>query len=147
MAVTAAKSDIGVTPRERLERGLKYTAVGPVELGRGLAGIGVQSARSSSAWLARRYRRARVSDRLGRDLAAAQQALALELAAAQEVVSGLPQALQDARKARRRRKPLIVAAIAAVTLVGGAITVTIVRRSMRPEPSPLPPSVDVQPKP
>src|SRR5690606_41534228 len=93
MAVRAARSDIGVTPRERLERGLKYTAVGPVELGRGLAGIGVQSARSSSAWLARRYRRARGSDRPGRALAAPPQAPALALAAAPAGVSGPAPAL------------------------------------------------------
>ncbi|MGV0837107.1 cell wall synthesis protein CwsA [Mycolicibacterium thermoresistibile] len=143
----SSKTDTRLTPRERLTRGLRYTAVGPVEVTRGVVGLGVDSARSSSAWLAQRYRQGRLSDQLSRDLAAAQEALALELAAAQDVVAGLPQALQSARRARRRRKPLVLAAAAAVTLAGGAITFVVVRRSMQPEPSPLPPSVEVSPRP
>lgn len=94
-----------------------------------------------------RYRQGTLSDQLSRDLTAAQEALALELAAAQDVVAGLPRALQNARRARRSRKPLLLAAAAAVALVGGAITFSVVRRSMQPEPSPLPPSVEVTPKP
>jgi Cell wall synthesis protein CwsA len=38
-------------------------------------------------------------------------------------------------------------AVGAVVLAGGAVAFSIVRRSMQPEPSPLPPSVDVSPKP
>ncbi|WP_353612221.1 cell wall synthesis protein CwsA [Mycobacterium sp. M26] len=33
------------------------------------------------------------------------------------------------------------------TVVGGAVAFSIVRRSMQPEPSALPPSVEVAPKP
>ncbi|MBW8712363.1 MAG: cell wall synthesis protein CwsA, partial [Mycobacterium sp.] len=40
-----------------------------------------------------------------------------------------------------------LAAVSAVVLAGGAVAFTIVRRSMQPEPSALPPSVDVTPKP
>jgi hypothetical protein len=42
---------------------------------------------------------------------------------------------------------LVLAAVGAVVLAGGAVAFTIVRRSMQPEPSPLSPSVDVVPKP
>lgn len=49
-----------LTPRERLTRGLAYSAVGPVDVTRGLlelgVGLGLQSARSTAAGLRRRYR-------------------------------------------------------------------------------------------
>lgn len=86
-----------LTPRERLTRGLAYSAVGPVDVTRGLlelgVGLGLQSARSTAAGLRRRYR----EGRLAREVAAAQETLAQELTAAQDVVANLPQALQDAR--------------------------------------------------
>jgi hypothetical protein len=47
----------------------------------------------------------------------------------------------------RRRKPLLWIAVGAVVLAGGAAAFSIVRRSSRPEPSSLPPSVEVAPKP
>ncbi|GAS96568.1 cell wall synthesis protein CwsA [Mycolicibacterium canariasense] len=47
----------------------------------------------------------------------------------------------------RRRKPLLWIVIGAVVLVGGGAAFAIVRRSTRPEPSALPPSVEVAPKP
>ncbi|CDO07986.1 cell wall synthesis protein CwsA [Mycolicibacterium cosmeticum] len=47
----------------------------------------------------------------------------------------------------RRRKPLLWIAVGAVVLAGGAAAFSIVRRSTRPEPSSLPPSVEVAPKP
>lgn len=47
----------------------------------------------------------------------------------------------------RRRRPLLWIAIGAVVLAGGAVTFSIVRRPTRPDPSPLPPSVEVAPKP
>ena len=143
----SAKKDSRLTPRERLTRGLTYTAVGPVDVTRGLVGLGVHSAQSAASELRRRYR----EGRLARDFAAAQEALAQELAAAQEVVTGLPQALQQARRSQRRSKrPWVIAGAAVVVLAGGAAAFSIVRRSMRPEreePSPRPPSVDVQPRP
>jgi type VI protein secretion system component VasF len=76
-----------------------------------------------------------------------QESLAAELAAAQEAVSNLPAALQDARRPRRRRRPVIFVALGAVALAGGAVAFSIIRRSSQPDPSPRPPSVDVAPKP
>ncbi|HRD14736.1 MAG TPA: cell wall synthesis protein CwsA, partial [Mycobacterium sp.] len=88
------KTEPRLTSRERLTRGLRYTAVGPVDLTRGVVGIGVHSAESTAARLHRRYEKARVARRLS----AAQEALAREASAVQQVVSDLPQALQDARR-------------------------------------------------
>ncbi len=134
-----------LTPRQRLTRGLAYTAVGPVDITRGLVGLGAHSAQVGAANLLRRYR----EGRLARDLAGAQQTLTQELAAAGEVVSGLPAALQHARRSRRRSKrPWVLAGVVtAVVLAAGAVAFSVVRRSSRNEPSPRPPSVDVQPKP
>jgi hypothetical protein len=97
--------------------------------------------------LRRRYRQGR----LAREIGAAQETIAQELAAAQEVVANLPQALQDARQSQRRSKrPLLIAGAAVLVLASGAAAFSIVRRSLhreRQEPSPRPPSVDVQPRP
>ncbi|BBX64197.1 cell wall synthesis protein CwsA [Mycobacterium saskatchewanense] len=143
----SAKTESRLTPRQRLVRGLAYSAVGPVDVTRGMVGLGVQSAQSTASELRRRYQ----EGRLAREIAAAQEALAQELSAAQEVVAGLPQALQDARRSRRRSKrPWMIAGAAVVVLGGGAVAFSIVRRSMRPEreeQSPRPPSVEVQPRP
>jgi Cell wall synthesis protein CwsA len=143
----SAKAGTRLTPRERLARGLTYSAVGPVDVTRGVVGLGVHSAQSSASGLRRRYR----EGRLAREIAAAQETLAQELAAAQEVVTNLPQALQDARRSQRHSKrPWVIAGVAVAVLAGGAAAFSIVRRSMRAEsdePSPRPPSVDVQPRP
>jgi hypothetical protein len=134
-----------LTPRARLSRGLTYSAVGPVDITRGVVGLGAQSAHSAATEIRRRYR----EGQLARELAAAQETIGQELAAAQEVVANQPQLLQDARrKQRRSKKPwLIAGAAGVVVLAGGGIAFSIVRRSTRPEPSSLPPSVDVQPRP
>ena len=136
-----------LTPRQRLARGLTYSTVGPVDVTRGVVGLGAQSAQSAAAQLRRRYE----EGRLAREISTAQETLAQELAAAQEVVAGLPQAFQDARRSRRRRpRPWVIAGAAVVVLGGGAVAFSIVRRSMRPdreEQSPRPPSVEVQPRP
>lgn len=143
----SAKTESRLTPRERLARGLTYSARGPVDVTRGVVGLSVQSAQSTAAQLRRRYR----EGRLAADIAAAQEALAQELAAAQEVVTNLPQALQDARRAQRRgKRPLIIAGVAVAVLAGGAVAFSIVRRSVRAkpqEPQSRPPSVEVQPRP
>lgn len=129
----SSKTDSRLTPRERLTRGLTYSAVGPVDVTRGALGLGVNSVHSAASGLRQRYKRGK---------------LAQEISAAQEVLAGLPQAIQDVREPRRhRRGPLVVAAAAAAVLAGGAVAFSIVRRSMQPEPSPRPPSVDVAPKP
>jgi len=147
----SSKTDARLTSGQRLTRGLKYTAVGPVDVVLGALGLGALSAQSSASWVGDRYRRGRLASLLGEDLAVAQETIAQELAAAQEVVSNLPQALQEARKSKRRRRPLVLAAVAAVVLAGGAVAFSIIRRSSQPEPSVAsrsrPPSVDVSPKP
>jgi hypothetical protein len=129
-----------LTPRERLSRGLASTAVGPVDVTRGLVGLGVHSAQAGASSLRRRYH----EGRLAHDLHSAQEALVQELAAAQEVVTGLPEALQQPQ--RRRPRPWVLAGAAAVVIAAGAAAFSIVRRSTRPEPSTLPPSVEVEPR-
>jgi Cell wall synthesis protein CwsA len=139
-----AKAETRLTPRERLTRGLTYSTVGPVDVTRGVVGLGAQSAHSTASELRRRYR----SGRLAREVAAAQETIAQELAAAQEVVANLPQALQEARRSHRHSKrPWLIAGAGIAALAAGGVAFSIVRRSMRPEPSQLPPSVDVQPRP
>lgn len=132
-----------LTPRQRLARGLKYTAVGPVDVAWGVLGMGVDSAQTSAGELRRRYR----GGRLRREVAAAQQTLVQELMAAQEAVSSLPQALTGTRARKQRHKRLLVIGVGAGVLVIGGVTFSIVRRSMQPEPSSLPLSVEVAPKP
>jgi hypothetical protein len=136
-------STVRLNPRQRFARGLKYSTVGPVDVTRGALGIGFGSVHSSAAWLADRYR----SGKLRGDLAAAQESIANELAAAQAVVSSLPLALQEARLTRRRPRPVLLIAAGAAVLAVGAVTFSIIRRSTQPEPSPRPPSVEVTPKP
>jgi hypothetical protein len=143
---TKTKAD-RLTPRERFARGLKYSAVGPIDVTRGALGLGLSSAQSSAAWLGDRYRRGRIANQLGKDLAVAQETIVNELAAAQEVVANLPQALKEARRAKRRPHPLLLVAGGAVVLGLGAVAFSIVRRSTQPDPSPRPPSVEVSPKP
>jgi hypothetical protein len=125
-----------LTPRQRFARGLKYSTVGPVDVTRGALGIGLGSAHSSATWLGERYR----SGKLRKDLAAAQETIA-------KVVANLPQALQEARRSKRRPRPIFVIAAGAAVLAVGAVSFSIIRRSTQPDPSPLPPSVDVTPKP
>ena len=136
-----------LTPTQRIARGLKYSTVGPVDLTRGTIGVGVNSVRSSAAWVGKRYRSGRIKSQLSKDLAIAQGAIASELAAAQEVVANIPLALQQARKGRRRPRPLVLIGVGAAVLAVGAVSFSIIRRSTQPEPSPLPPSVDVPPRP
>ncbi len=139
----SAKNDTRLTPRQRLSRGLAATATGPVDVTRGVVGLGVHSAQAGASSLRRRYR----EGQLARDLRRAQEALILELAAAQEVVTGLPDALQQARRSQRRRpRPWVLAGAAAVVLAGGAVAFSVVRRSSQKEPSQLPPSVEVEPR-
>jgi hypothetical protein len=139
-----AKNHIRLTPRERLSRGLANTAAGPVDVTRGLVGLSVHSAHAGASSLRRRYQ----EGRLARDIQSAQEALVHELAAAQEVVTGLPEALAQARRSQRRTpRPWVLAGAAAVVLAAGGAAFSIIRRSSQPEPSPLPPSVDVDHRP
>ena len=135
-----AQAESPLTSRERLARGLTYSAVGPLDVTRGVVGLGVHSAQTTASELHRWYRQGQ----LARDIAAAQETIAQELAAAQDVVTNLPRAR---RPRRRSKRPLVIAAVGVAVLAGGAAAFSIVRRSSRPEPSPRPPSVDVQPRP
>jgi cell wall synthesis protein CwsA len=128
----SSKTDVRLTPRQRLGRGLKYTAVGPVDVTRGTVGLSFQGVHSAASGLRHRFEESR---------------LAKEIGDAQEVLASLPLAIAEARKPKRRRRPLVLAAVGALVLAGGAVAFSIVRRSMQPEPSPLPPSVDVAPRP
>ncbi|HKP43219.1 cell wall synthesis protein CwsA [Mycobacterium sp.] len=147
----SSKTDDRLTSGQRLTRGLKYSAVGPVDVTLGTLGLGLHGAQSSASWIGDRYRKGRLRAQLREDVAAVQESLAQELAAAQEVVANFPSALADARRSRRRRRPLIFAALGAVVVAGGAVAFSIIRRSSQPEPSAAsqsrPPSVDVAPKP
>jgi Cell wall synthesis protein CwsA len=139
----SSNTDVRLTPSQRLSRGLKYSAVGPVDVTRGTVGLSWQGASSAAG----RVRRSFDKSRLAQELGDAQETIAQELVAAQEVLANLPQVIADARKPKRRRRPLVLAALGAVVLAGGAVAFSIIRRSSQPEPSPRPPSVDVSPKP
>ncbi len=133
-----------MTPRQRLTRGLQYTAVGPVDITRGTVGLSVHGAHSAGSRLRERYRKSRVA----KEISEAHETLAAELAAVQEVVATLPETLQDAHKPRnQRRRIALITAVGVATIAGGAVAFSIIRRSMQPEPSPRPPSVEVAPKP
>ncbi len=139
----SSKTDVRLTPNQRLGRGLKYSAVGPVDVTRGPIGLSLQGAQSAAG----RVRRRLDKDRLAKGLGDAQETIAQELAAAQEVIANLPQAIADARKTKRRPRPLVLAAAGVAVGAVGAGAFSIIRRSMQPDPSPRPPSVEVTPKP
>jgi len=138
---------IRLTPGARIARGLKYSTVGPVDITRGAAGVAFNSTRSSVSWATNRYRRGRLKGQLAKDLAAAQNAIAAELAVAQDVVTGLPDSIRAARRARRRPRPIVLLGAGVAVLAVGAVSFSIIRRSTQPDPSPLPPSVDGTPRP
>ncbi|MFV8048329.1 cell wall synthesis protein CwsA [Mycobacterium sp. 48b] len=130
-----ANVDTRLAPRQRLARGLKYSTVGPVDVTRGVVGLSADTVSAAAAGLRKRYE----SGKLRR-----------QLAAAAEAVAALPVVLQEAAadpQPKRRRRRLVIAGVAAAVLAGGAVAFSIVRRSTRPEPSPLPPSVEVSPRP
>jgi hypothetical protein len=112
-----------LTPGARLARGLKYTAAGPLHLLLGALGVALGSVRSVAGLAVRRCREA--------------QAAGQELPVSEVLAPAT---------GRRGRPLLIIGGIVALLALGG-VTFSIVRRSMQPEPSPLPPSVDVTPQP
>jgi Cell wall synthesis protein CwsA len=139
----SVETDVRLTPGQRLSRGLKYTAVGPVDVTRGTVGLSWQGAQSAASSVRQRLEKSR----LAKELEEAQATIAHEIAAAQEVLANLPQAIADARKSKRRPRPLVLAAAGVALIAVGGVAFSIVRRSMQPEPSPRPPSVEVTPKP
>ena len=139
----SSKTDARLSPGQRLSRGLHYTAVGPVDVTRGTVGLSWQGAHSAATSLRQRLEKSR----LAKEFEDAQDTIAHELAAAQEVLANLPQAIADARKTKRRPRPVVLAAAGVAMIAVGAVAFSIIRRSMEPEPSPRPPSVEVTPKP
>src|SRR5438067_9191725 len=93
------KTDVRLTPSQRLGRGLMYSAVGPVDVTRGTVGLSLQGAQSA----AHRIRRSLEKSRLAKELGDAQESIAQELAAAQGVIASLPAVIADARKPKRKR--------------------------------------------
>ncbi len=136
-----------LTPSQRLGRGLRYSTVGPVDVTRGAVGLGVDSARSSAAWAVDRYRNSTLARQFKAELASAQEAIAAEVSAAQDAVATLPEAFGKARGSRHRGRRLLWAGVGVAVVAGGAVAFSILRRSAQPDPSPLPPSVEVTPKP
>ena len=133
-------------PGQRLSQGLRYTAVGPVDVTRsGWANLGGRALRRSGAACgggppreeqARQGARGRTADHHPGDRRGA--------GSAREPASGdrgRPQA-QTAGK-----RPLVSAAAGIGVVAVGAVAFSIIRRSMQPDPSPRPPSVEVIPKP
>lgn len=138
-----SKTDTRLTPRQRFGRGLAYSAVGPVDVTRGAVGLSAQAVASTISALRQRYQ----SGQLRHELAAAQELLGRELAAAQGVVSSLPAVFAEARAPRRRLRPWLIAGAGVAVLAGGAVVFSVIRRTRQPEPSALPPSVQVEPRP
>lgn len=139
MSARATEAAARLAPRQRLTRGLKYTAVGPIDITRGVLGISADTAQATATELRRRYE----SGKLQR-----------QISAAAEAVAALPETIQEAVQEaisppkKRRRRPLLIAAVAVTVLAGGAAAFSIVRRRNRPEEPPtLPPSVPVAPRP
>lgn len=144
----SASSESRPTPGERLTRGLKYTAVGPVDITRGALGLTVNTSKATATQLRSRYRSSKLARQVRTELTAAQESIANEIAAAQDLVASLPQTITEARAPKRRfRRPLLLGAVGVATLAIGGVAFSIIRRSMQPEPSTLPPSVDVEPRP
>ena len=82
----SSKTGARLTPSQRLGRGLKYSAVGPVDVTRGTLGLSLQGAHSAAG----RIRRSLEKSRLAKEFGDAQETVAQELAAAQEVLANLP---------------------------------------------------------
>ena len=125
-----------LTSRERLNRGLHYTAVGPVDITRGVVGVSAHGVESAAGAIKRRAREAR----------AVRQDIAAEAEAIKQVVAELPQLLEETRKSPHRRRRRLFVFLGLTVVAGGAVAFTIARRSSTPEPSALPPSVDIAPK-
>lgn len=138
------KTDNRLTPRERLSRGLRYSAIGPVDVTRGAIGVGAQSARATATEVRRRFQEARE--------AAAEWDGLDEQGPVQQVVAAVPQVIREVRVSQRRHRRLwVFGALGVMSVVGGAIAFRTIRRSSQPgshgEQSPLAPTVEVSPKP
>src|SRR5512133_2437939 len=57
----SSKTDVRLTPGQRLSRGLRYTAVGPVDVTRGTVGLSWQGALSAAGSLRQRLENRRLA--------------------------------------------------------------------------------------
>ena len=73
----SSKTDTRLTPGQRLTRGLKYSAVGPVDVTRGTVGLSWHGAQSAADSVRRRFDKSRLAQELGD----AQGTIAQEIAA------------------------------------------------------------------
>ncbi|WP_018602967.1 cell wall synthesis protein CwsA [Mycobacterium sp. 155] len=133
-----ATTDDRLAPNQRLARGLKYSAMGSVDVSRGVVGLCLQAAVAAGTSARRRYQDGQLRHQLA--------------AVAERLEEALPDVLADAvpakSKSKCRRRPWLIAGVAAAVLAGGAVAFSVVRRTKRPEPpATLPPSVEVSPKP
>ena len=125
----------------------EVSAVGPVDVTRGTVGLSWQGAHSAVSGLRQRVEKSQLAKDIAREFEDAQVAIAGEIAEAREALANLPQTIAEARQPKRRPRPLVLA-VAGVAMIGvGGVVFSIVRRSMQPDPSPRPPSVEVTPKP
>ena len=61
----SSKTDVRLTPSQRLGRGLKYSAVGPVDVTRGTVGLTLQGAQSAAGRVRRRLDKSRLAKEFG----------------------------------------------------------------------------------
>ncbi|HEU0191506.1 MAG TPA: cell wall synthesis protein CwsA [Mycobacterium sp.] len=129
MPTETLDTETKLTPGRRLTRGLTHTATGPVDVTRGVVGLGVNSAVTGAAHLYKRYR----ESRLAREVAAAPDLLEQGLASAQEALVGIPEALQQVRESGRARgwRPGLMVGVGAAVLTAGAAAFVIIRQSSR----------------
>src|SRR3954465_15212091 len=93
----SSKTDVRLTPGQRLSRGLKYSAVGPVDVTRGTVGLSWQGAHSAASSLRQRVEKSQIAEDLAREFEDAQVSIAGELAEAREALANLPQTISKAR--------------------------------------------------
>ena len=132
------KTKTRLTPTARLTRGVTYTLLGPVDITWGTLGLGFGGARAAVKGLRRR------EVQLANGQTAA---VAHELAAVRQVAQAIPVAYAEARKPKHHMRGWLIATFGVVVLAAGAFAFTIARRSMQPDPSPRPPSVQAEPRP
>ena len=139
----ARKTEIRLTPRERLSRGLRYSAIGPVDVTRGAIGVSAQSARATAAQLRKRFQEARE--------AAAEWDALDEQGPVQQVVAAVPQVINEVRASQRRHRRLwVFGTLGVVSVLRGAIAFLAIRAGQgeaHGEPPSLAPTVEVSPKP
>ena len=133
-----------LTPAQRLTRGLGRTAAGPVDVTRGTLGLVAQSVGATFGGLRQQYRKSQARKEARRELAEAKGLVAKEFADVKEAVQTLAETTGSGHP---RRKGLIFVGAGLAALAGGAALFAKIRQSQRPQPSTLPPSVEVAPKP